>query len=221
MSKEVEIVSTVGKDIKIDRDEVLKQLDCLSDNPLYPEYIAEYDRLFPDIMDCVEAKAAIGFGPFPDLKGEDTPEPGTEALFVIATAGVKITRYIDDFFAKGESVKAMIANSMANSTYFAFENVIQEKIREICGKRKIGISRRFDAPVNLPMEIHKYAFDLLNAAETLNISITNGYMFDPVKSSCQVYEISPDPEVMKLSHDCSKCGKMDCVWRDRMSGNAD
>lgn len=221
MNREIEIVSAAGKDIKIDRDAVLKQLDCLSDNPLYPEYIAEYDRMYPDIMDCVEAKAAIGSGLFPELKGEDTPEPGTEVLFVIATAGKKISAFIDDLFANGESVKAMIADSMANSTYFVFENVIQEKIREICGKRKIGISRRLDAPINLPMEIQKYAFDYLNAAENLDMSITGAYMFNPVKSSCQVYEISPDPEVLNLSHDCSKCGKKDCVWRDRMSGNAD
>ncbi len=63
------------------------------------------------------------------------------------------------------------------------------------------------------MEIQRIAFEALNAGENLGLSITSGYMYDPVKSACQVFAITQNERVMRLVHECADCLNTDCPNR--------
>ncbi len=210
-----EIVTVKGKDILIDREVVLKQINCTEDNPLYRDYLNEYDTLLPVVRDNIEPMAALDFAPFPDLNKKCRIESGAEVLLMIATAGEKSSKITDEFFEKGEHVKAMLSDAMSNSSYYAFEKAIQKRIREMCRKRGVGIKRRLEAPAHIPIEIHKYAFDILEADKNLGMSITGGFMFYPIKSSCQIFEVSDDKRQFILNHDCNECSRKDCGLRSR------
>ena len=43
--------------------------------------------------------------------------------------------------------------------------------------------------------------------------MSEGYMFDPVKTSCQVFLISEDPKMFRAVHDCRSCPNVTCKRR--------
>ena len=39
-------------------------------------------------------------------------------------------------------------------------------------------------------------------------------MYDPVKTSCQVFVLTEDPEIFKAQHDCRNCPNLTCKMRN-------
>ncbi len=107
----------------------------------------------------------------------------------------------------------MLIDAMADACLFAMDHEIQAVLKEECARRKIGIVSRLEAPNDIPMIAQKTAFDALKADETLGIAISPSYMYDPVKTSCQVMQVTADESVFRAQHNCRKCGAKNCNMR--------
>ncbi len=208
----IKIIKGNGRELSIDREIVFKQIKCDEDNPLYEEFNEEYEELLPGVIDSLEPAAALVFASYPDNIG-GTIKPGTEVLYMITTVGRKICDIVSDHFKNGDYVKGMLTDAMASAALFSFEKPVFKAIHEMCKEKHLGIKKRYEAPGHVPMEIQKVAYDAMNAGETLGLSISSGFMYDPVKSSCQVFETVDDERMMRLTHGCSDCSNMDCPHR--------
>ena len=212
LMESIRIIRIDGQSLTIDYDIVFKQIKCDKNNPFYEEFKEEYEELLPQVMDVLNPVAALVFSPYPEDLGGSI-KPGTEVLYMIATVGKEICGLISDYFKNGDYVKGMLTDAMASAALFSFEKPVFKVIRKMCAEKHVGIRKRYEAPGHIPMDIQKVAFDALNAGETLGLSISSGLMYDPVKSSCQVFETTQDERVMRLAHGCSDCSNTDCPHR--------
>ncbi len=201
--------------IEIKRENVLNLMDCYEDSPVYEETIEEYEELYPLMMDAIEAKGVIAFGEVPEEYAVSNKLPaGSKALYSIVTIGAKASAMSSKFFAEGDYLKGMLADSMADACVFAMEPDLLKMIKEECEKRNVGIRHRYEAPVDVPMHYQQIAWEVSNAKENLDMDITSGYMLDPLKSNCQVFGITDDIQMFQLEHDCRNCDNLSCKQRN-------
>ena len=94
------------------------------------------------------------------------------------------------------------------------EGRLLECLREICVEHKVGILRRLEAPHDLPMTIQREAWKHLELEKRFGMGISSGNMFDPVKTSLNVYILSENADVFKAQHDCRRCKNFSCRFRN-------
>ena len=65
------------------------------------------------------------------------------------------------------------------------------------------------------MESQKVAWETLELEKHFGIKISSGFMFDPVKTSCQVFILSENEQNFKgYQHDCRNCNNFTCKMRN-------
>ncbi|MFI3213672.1 MAG: ASKHA domain-containing protein [Eubacteriales bacterium] len=210
-----DIVVNKNLHIEIDRKAVFDKMECYEDSPLYEEIVEEYEELYPVMMEALDLKAVIAFGEVPFNHGIENELPaGSKALYTIVTIGKKASELSNSYFAEGDCVKGMLADSLADICVFAMEKDLLQMVREECEKRQVGIRHRYEAPVDIPMTYQKIAFEMTEANINLEMDITSGYMLDPLKSNCQVFGITDDTSMFRLEHDCRTCPNLTCSQRN-------
>lgn len=198
--------------IELDPNAVLRLIQCYEDNPIYHEVLEEYEELKPVVLDRIRPKAVICFTDIEEEYAAVLP-PKSPVLYSIATVGGEIGELSALFFSEDEYLKGMLVDAMADTCLFDMEEDLKVWIKAECGKRGFGVSHRYEAPVNIPMEAQKVAYEAVKAKEHLGLSITSGYMFDPVKSNCQVFALTKNQQIFRLDHDCRECDNVNCTVR--------
>lgn len=107
----------------------------------------------------------------------------------------------------------MLCDAIADEALFSLEGRMVEKLQEICREHKVGILKRLEAPHDIPVEVQKAAWDQLELEKRFGIEISSGFMYNPVKTSCQVFVLTEDENVFKAHHDCRKCPNINCKRR--------
>ena len=80
--------------------------------------------------------------------------------------------------------------------------------------RRMGISRRLEAPQDISMETQKVIYEMTGAKEKCGMGISSGYMLDPVKSNAVLYILTDDQETFMYQHNCRNCNRYDCKGRN-------
>lgn len=192
-------------EVEISTSEVMNLLQCDRENPCYEEFQAEYEEIKEELISLGKPQALFCF--------DQMPETGEAAVFVLITEGSGMSRYSTEMFEQGDYVKGMIADAAAGSYLFELEKQALECLKEECAKRGVGIIKRLEAPVDMPMEMQQIIFEKCRAKEELGMKISSGFMFDPVKSSGIIFLLSEDTDVFRAQHDCSKCTAVNCKMR--------
>ncbi len=201
--------------IELDREKVLRLMDCYPDSPVYQEAIEEYEELKPIMLEAVEPKGIMCFGMVPSgYEVEGIIAAATPVIYTIITIGAKASGLSSRFFDEGDYLKGMLADVMADSCVFSMETDLKKYVKNECKKRGVGISHRYEAPVDVPMTYQKLAHEQCQADKYLNMGITVGYMLDPLKSNCQVFTLSDDASLFKVEHDCRHCENINCKLRN-------
>lgn len=203
-----------GLNAKIDKATVLNSIDCKSDSPVYEEIAEEFDSIYDEAMLLTEPIGIIGFGTVSENTATSKYPTGTRVLFAVLSVGDKIKQRSTKAFDEGDYVKGMLFDAMADCALFSLESSLAGKLKEICTEHNIGISARLEAPHDISMHIQKDAWRQLDLKESFGFDITEGYMLDPVKTSCQVLVISDDINDFKVQHNCRKCKDLSCKFRN-------
>ena len=197
--------------IKISPQNVCSMLDA-DKSSLADEMREELDEMLPEAYERLEPAAFLGFGDTEGfLYGEDEL-PGQEALYVICTVGDALSRWSSELFAQGDCLRAMLADAVADDCLFQMDGQLKDRVIALCRERGKGIRRRLEAPHDAPMSIQKKALEV-TGAEADGIGITEGFMYRPVKSVCQVYLLCGDTKEYRYEHDCSRCPNTSCRMR--------
>lgn len=197
--------------IKISPQNVCAMLDA-DRSSLEEEMREELEEMLPEAYERLEPAAFLGFGDTEGfLCGEDELS-GQEALYIICTVGDALSRWSSELFAQGDCLRAMLADAAADDCLFQMDEQLKDRVTALCRERGKGIRRRLEAPHDVPMSIQKKALDVTGASEG-GIGITEGFMYRPVKSVCQVYLLSDDTTQCNYEHDCSRCPSTSCRLR--------
>lgn len=202
--------------VKISKDTVFAMIDCFPDSPIYEDVEEEYEQLLKTACTYMQPRAVLEYGMITEeIANNEAPE-NAEALFVISTVGRKISEWSTELFATGNYLAGLIVDAMADSCLFEMDHQLRPAIMQMCKQKKAGVSRRMEAPQDIPMKAQKIAYDVTNAKEVLQIGIKESYMYDPVKTVNQIYILDDKEESYKLEHDCSKCTRLDCKLRNKI-----
>lgn len=199
--------------IQIDRSQVLRQIGCDEESPVYDRVLEAYEALLPEITALARGQCLLDTGVLSERDAAPKYPAGTPVIYVIATVGPALERLADRLFAQGDYLAGMLADAMADGALFGLECQWQQAVREICRQKGAGIARRLEAPQDLPISVQETALCVLNAEKELGISLTPGGMLDPVKSLCLVFVLSENPDEFQAYHDCRTCKKTDCPIR--------
>lgn len=199
---------------KLDRQMVLKTMDCYEDNPVYEEMVDEYEAIKDDMLALAKPVGVLGFGVLPkEIETEEYKE-GTPVIYAVTSIGGEISRQSTLAFQEGDYVKGLLCDSMGDNILFSLEDRVMEKLQELCKDLNVGIEKRLEAPYQIPMEAQRIAWDYLKLQDRFGIGISCGYMFDPVKTSCQIYVLTEEKNLFKAHHDCRTCPNVNCKLRN-------
>ena len=200
-------------DIRINKENVLRLIDCYADSPVYEEVAADLEEIIPIAYEMLTPVAVLEFG---DFSKYEIIEHGTDegkALFCIESVGEDISRLSATFFDKGNYVKGMLADAIADDCLFQLDRRLEKRVKAICKEKNYGVIKRLEAPQDVPIEIQKTVWEVTRAEEEIGLKIKESYMLDPVKSNCQVYLMQEGCNEFRTEHDCSRCSKTDCKMR--------
>ena len=171
----------VNRNLKIiiNREQVLKQIECRKESDLYEEVLEEYQEIEALMYSLCEPIFLVEQGFY----------EGKPVLMVLYSIGRKISDYATTYFQNGDYLKGMLADAMADSALLSLEKASYPYVKELCVKLKRGIQRRLEIPQDIPMEVQQLIFDTTRAEQNSDIKITKGYMLDPIKSNAILYEL--------------------------------
>jgi hypothetical protein len=188
----------------LEKEEVLKRIQCSKEQPVYETAWEELSEIEEEFYKKIEPVVRIA---------KDKMKNGEkEALFVILTLGDEISGFSREMFLKGEYLKGMLIEAMADEALFFMDDSLKDRIKELCARLEAGIEKRMDAPEDMPMEMQKTIYEKTRAWEC-GIKITEGYMYFPVKTMSYLLVLSKDRNLFEIQHDCRKCGIKNCAKR--------
>lgn len=199
-------IKTSEFEIQLDRKNVLNLIDCYEGNPVYDDIIEEYGGLAEKLYSVISPAAIIKFGRLPD---------NSPVIYVLASVGDEVSRLSASFFEQGDYLAGMLIDAMADDYLFQMDDKIQKIIKEECGVRHIGVSKRLEAPKDIPMDTQKLIFEETNASGELGMSMTSGFMFTTIKTTCYLLTLTEDEDVFMAQHDCSNCDAVNCKMRKK------
>lgn len=203
-----------GFELKAERKSILAHVDCYEDSPVYEMMCEEYEDIIDEMMDLARPVGIIGFGTLPKSAATDDYKEGTPIIYGLCSIGGAISEQSTQAFADGEYVRGMLCDSIATNLLFSMEGRLLECLEEICREHHVGILRRLEAPHDLPMTIQREAWKHLELERRFGIRISSGKMFDPVKTSLNVYILTEDTGTFKAQHDCRRCSNFSCKFRN-------
>lgn len=188
-------ITVIGENIIPEKNIALNLMECSKDNPAYNQlqglFLEEQSR----VCELIKPRAAF------KLIGKTYPG---ERIISLMTLGSDISSYIDEC-TKNDLMRGLLVGFMADSCLFEFEKQANQKIREYLLKMNRGVSRILEPAKHLPTEYQKIICDRLDAYNKLGVSLTKGYMLNPIKSMSKVYVISGDVNEFNTTHDCNNC----------------
>lgn len=200
--------------IKIRLDHVLHYIDCKRDSEIYEEVRTEYDALLNDIYEKITPTVLLEFGSLADEDKIIGNEKQKEALFCILTVGEEVSRWSTKLFQEGNYLGGMLADAMADDYLFQMDFALKRIVIELCKEKGYGVLRRLEAPLDIDMHVQKTAWETTRAEEEIGLKIKESYMYDPVKTMCQVYLLQKGSCNYQVEHDCSRCSNLNCKMRN-------
>lgn len=199
---------------KIEMEPVLKTMDCYEDSPVYEEVVEEYEENIEEMKRLVEPVGILGMGKLSEAIATEKYKAGTPVIFAVLSVGNGLKEESTRAFQEGNYVKGMLVDAMADAALFSLENDMITALRQFCAEHKVGIEKRLEAPHDISMEAQKEAWETLELEKHFGIKISSGFMFDPVKTSCQVFILSENEQNFKAQHDCRNCNNFTCKMRN-------
>lgn len=197
----------------IEMEPVLKGMDCFEESPVYEEVVEEYRENLEEMKKLVEPSGIIGMGKLTEATATEKYPAGTPVIYAVLSVGSGLKEESTRAFQEGDYVKGMLVDSMADAALFSMDEDMVQELRQFCEAHKVGIEKRLEAPHDISMEVQKEAWEALELEKNLGIKISSGYMFDPVKTSCQVFILSNNTDHFRAQHDCRNCSNFSCKLR--------
>jgi hypothetical protein len=209
-----------GFDITLNRDTVFHLIDCHPNNPIYEEVLEEYHRIREDVLGTIKSAAFIKYSKAHAIlaaHSEGMLEEGTLIAYVLLTIGEEIAVLANRYFTEGDYLLGMLVNAMADTYLFQMEELLKEKLKRDCKSRKKGITKKLEAPLNVPMMIQKDILDAIKKNENPVMDVTEGFMFTTVKTTGYILILQEEEAVEYSGHNCDICNSKDCKLRQKIN----
>lgn len=191
--------------IKLNRENVLRMMECREDSHNYQEVINEYEGLKDTFYRLIEP---IGMFKIGRLLGFIEP-----VVYVLISLGDEISSYSTRLFQENSYLEGMLIDVMADEYLFEVQTEMIERIKEKCGELGLYIKDRIDPFSLWDGRGNEILFDELRADKEWNFELTGGAMFSPVKSMGEILVMSKTGQRSSHTHSCEACAAINCSFR--------
>lgn len=198
---------------EIQKEEVLRNLGCSQGTETYSLFAKEYDGLIDELKACVKPAAYWKKTVFPGNLNMNGLKEGDPVLCVLYTLGEEISEKTTEAFSKGDYVKGILLDEIADSALFSLEKQNETALREYCRSHQAGIEGRFQGFDKETMPLQRFIFEELKGEER-GFCLSEGLMFSPVKTNAMVFKLTKEEELFRAGHECSRCSLISCKRRD-------
>lgn len=198
----------------IHQSSVLKKMDCHKECAVYETVVETYEEIYEEICSLAKPVGVFGFGKLPDSLETEKYKAGTPVIYLVTSIGDGIKKKSTKAFEEEDYVEGMLCDAMADEALFSLEEQALEKLKEVCKEHGVGVLDRLEAPQDISMEAQRVAWEYLNLKERFGITISSGFMFDPVKTACNIFVLTENPAIFRAHHDCRKCSNINCKQRN-------
>lgn len=225
----MEILSSFN--IKINRDNVFRYMGYKSSDNISPAIEAEVDKEIEIAQNLLEPMLIYEEYPIRvDGNQEMVYLPDGRAweghfvanymkgchtiVITVSTVGPKLSAEIEAAFARGDYLKAMALDAIADS---AIDNINKQfwlRLVNRVKKEKKGITGML-SPGHSDWDLtqQRLLFSLIDAS-AIGVSLTDSCLMVPIKSISGIYGIGDNIPVSKSSHNCDMCPIKNCFMRE-------
>lgn len=202
--------------IRMDRDIVFKRMHIDEKQPSYDEFLKAYNELEEEIPGLVDAR---GIYMLKKAEGREPMHKGlcevSHFVYVMVTLGRGISDRCTVYFAEKDYLKGLMIDSIADQLLFNLSDDFYPIIREdIFENQGYALTVRYQPDdYIIPIQNQKVILDELNGGELLDVSVTEGFMYNPLKTMGYVYGADKNIQIAEKDHDCSMCSNYSCEFR--------
>lgn len=197
----------------IDRAAVLRAMQCSVDSPACKTVVREYEKIYPRIFPILKPVGIVGMDRLPASAETAQYRAGLPVIYMCTSIGGTAVAESRSAFQEGNYLEGLLWDTMADCALFSLEKAAVEQLRAFCAENGVGICAQLSAPEDIPMSIQRVIWERLELKKRFGIHISDGYMFDPVKTVCTVFVLTEDSDIFQAGHDCRKCGNTGCLFR--------
>ena len=146
------------------------------------------------------------------------PEPAAGAEFVafcLATIGDALETRIDELVRSGDSLRAMILDSLGSAAVSEFSAALAEVIRGKAQAAGLKATRAFSPGAgssHWPLENQRYVFENIDA-DGIGIRLSRTYMMSPRKSLSFIVGLGRNVVHAARAFSCEGCVRTNCTYR--------
>jgi len=204
--------------IPVNKQIILKMLDCKHGSNSFKIVDKVYETILEKAYSLIQPEGIINAVEIPDFFNLREKENYKSGIFCIATLGKDISEESSSLFSSGEYLEGLLLDTIADQMLINLTTAMyQEKVIPFVREKEVGISYCYiPGCQNVPIEYQKHILDLIGSEAKNNISITEGMMLDPVKSTAYFYVMDKSLPRRKIDRDCKKCDMKDCKYRNAL-----
>ncbi|MGL4606586.1 MAG: 5-methyltetrahydrofolate--homocysteine methyltransferase [Eubacteriaceae bacterium] len=202
---------------RIDQEELFERMHIDESQPLYPEFLMAYDdlvALLPELLDI------RGIYTLKVNNGIEKMHKGlcevSHLVYCIVTLGKKISDQSTLFFKEKDYLRGLMIDSMADFILFNASNDYYETVLEnVYTKEGYALTVRYSPDDHLiPMKFQKTILEETEGDKWLDLEITEGFMYYPLKTLGYVYGADKNIKLAQKDHDCLLCSNLECEYRE-------
>lgn len=201
--------------IPVEKQIILKLLDCKPGSNAFKIVDSVYEAVLNKAYALAQPRGIIKTGKIPEDINLRKKENFRNGIFCLATLGNRISKKSSSLFSSGEYIEGLLLDTIAdqmlvNLTTLMYREIIIPFVRI----REVGLSYRYiPGSQGVPMEYQKHILNLVGLEAKAEISITEGMMLNPVKSTAYFYVMDRSMPRRKIDRDCRRCDMKDCKYR--------
>ncbi|MBE9511349.1 MAG: DUF4445 domain-containing protein [Bacteroidetes bacterium] len=201
--------------IPVEKQIVLKLLDCKPGSNSFKIIDSIYETVLNKAYSLAQPRGIIKTGEIPEDFNLRKKENFRNGIFCLATLGKDISGESSSLFSTGEYLEGLLLDTIADQMLINLTTAMyQEKILPFVKEKEVGVSYCYiPGCQDVPIEYQKHILYLIGSEVKNKLSITEGMMLDPVKSTAYFYVFDKSLTTRKKDRDCRGCDMKDCKYR--------
>jgi len=198
-----------------DRERVFACMRPVPGSSLTGDLEEEYQAVLPGFLRCADPGAAVCFTKTGPADADGCLPEGSSTALAIAGVGGRLAEFCGRFFREEAYVRGLLADTMANVLLFTLTSELDAWVSEQAAAAGTGAARILEIPGALPVTWQKTVWEKTKAEELLGIHWRESGVLEPEKSLTRVYLLEEGSCGKLPVHDCSVCGRKECMYREK------
>ena len=205
----------------LDKKSVLNSIQCYETNPLYDEISGMYEQMLTQAKELSRPRAAYFVGERLVQFNFSEVHNCSKIVYCLLTLGQEVSSKAGELFTDGLYLESVLLDAIADGLLFSYSGQLYETIKLDMQTQGLGLTRRLSPGEGkaIDLSFQKDILNLFQGENSLGVTITDGYMLNPVKSSAFFYGADENQAMSSVDHDCSHCDDGNCTRRKSPFGN--